>query len=363
MYMAQKNGQAWQSDRNMSFTGEPLKGIKWLSPKPPVVVAGFAWHKKEGLYRRLPLKPKWKINENVDALANNTAGGQLLFRTDSKRLAIRVELTAPAGMYHMPATGQCGFDCYLGAPGKKSFAGTAKFDHTKLSYEHLFYGRESGKMEDITLNFPLYQGVKNILIGVDPKSGLFPPSPYRNGKIVFYGTSITQGGCASRPGMAYTNILSRRFNREFINLGFSGNGRGEPELARLILEIENPACFVLDYEANCFSTELLKRTLPEFISILRSGHPKIPLLVISRIPWQHESATQSRKDFGKRREFERDTVKQLEKAGDRRIYFLDGSNLLGADAHECTVDGAHPTDLGFMRMADRIEPVLKKILL
>ena len=361
--MAGKSKQAWKLDRNMSIIGEPLKGIKWQSPKPPVVVAGFAWFKKEGIFRRLPRRPNWKINENVDSLANSTAGGQLLFRTDSKRLAIRVELTAPAGMYHMPATGQCGFDCYLGAPGKKSFAGTAKFDHTKLSYEHLFYEQAGRNLREITLNFPLYQGVKRVLIGTDPGSRLLSPSPYKNpGKIIFYGTSITQGGCASRPGMAFTNILSRRFNHEIINLGFSGNGRGEPELAKLILEIENPACYILDYEANCFSTELLKKTLPEFIKILRSRNPGIPLLVISRIPWQHESATQNRKDFGERRKFERETVKRLEAAGDKRIYFLDGSNLLGRDSEECTVDGAHPTDLGFMRMADRIEPVLKKIL-
>ena len=361
--MAGKSKQAWKLDRNMSIMGEPLKGIKWQAPQSPVVVAGFAWFKQEGIFRRLPRRPNWKINENVDSLANSTAGGQLLFRSDSKRLAIRVELSGPAGMYHMPATGQCGFDCYLGAPGRKIFSGTARFDHTKISYEHLFYEQAGRNLREITLNFPLYQGVKRVLIGTDPGSRLLPPSPFKSRKkVIFYGTSITQGGCASRPGMAYSNILSRRLNYEFINLGFSGNGRGEPELARLILEIENPACFVLDYEANCFSTELLKKTLPEFIGILRSRHPKVPLLVISRIPWQHESPTQSRKDFGARRKFEKDTVNRLRAGGDRRIYFLDGSELLGPDAHECTVDGAHPTDLGFMRMADRIEPVLRKIL-
>jgi len=355
----------WKVDKHMSFQGEPLKGLQWLDPKKfPAFVFGLPRFEKERLYRRLPLKPAWPIRPEVDVLANCPAGGQLRFQTASSRLAIRVLLSDYAGMHHMPATGQCGFDCYLGASGKQHYFKTTIFDHKKISYEYLFYGLKEKEKKNITINFPLYQGVKEILIGLDKGAKLLSPLPYKNNKkIIFYGTSITQGGCASRPGMAYTNILSRRFNQEFINLGFSGNGRGEPELAKLILEIENPACFVLDYEANSLSTEMLKKTLPEFINILRSKHAKTPILVLSQTPFSYLKIDKKQQaTTSERREFERKTVGSLRKRGDKNIYALDGSKLMGADFEECTVDGAHPTDLGFMRIADNLTPVLRKLI-
>jgi lysophospholipase L1-like esterase len=219
-------------------------------------------------------------------------------------------------------------------------------------------------MRNVTLNFPLSQGVVEVLVGLDEKAEILPPPPYKNDKlVVVYGTSITQGGCACRPGMAYTNILSRRLNVEFINLGFSGSGRGEPEVAQTIAEIPNPACFVLDYEANCVSAELLQKTFPEFIRILRSAHPNVSILAISRIPTASESFNQAaRKTRLERRDFQKRTVDELRAKGDRMISFKDGSDLLGEGFDECTVDGSHPTDLGFLRMADGLTPVLKKIL-
>ena len=162
--------------------------------------------------------------------------------------------------------------------------------------------------------------------------------------------------------MAFTNILSRRFNYEFINLGFSGNGRGEPELAKLILEIDNPGCFILDYEANCGSFEQFEKSLPEFISILRSKYAKIPILVITKVRYATESISDSLSKRLTRLKFQKKLIACLKKKGDKNISLLDASNLLGKDFHECSVDGGHPTDLGFMRMANGIEPVLRKIL-
>ena len=349
-------------DVNMNWQGKVLDGIKWLEPKKnPFVVSGFGWFKKEKLYRRLPVKPKWKIREAVDVLADCTAGGQLCFRTDSKRVAIRVLLSEAEAMYHMPATGRCGFDCYIGAPGQKRYIGTARFDQTKLGYEHCFFETDKNEIKNITLNFPLYQGVKDLLIGIDKGSKVLPPVPYKNKKkVIIYGTSITHGGCASRPGMAYTNVLSRRFNLEFINLGFSGNGTGEPEIAKIISEIEDPACIVLDYEAN--AAKAIFTTLYSFINIIRNRYKNVPILVVSRIRFAQETIGKETEMRIERRDFQRTAVVKLKAGGDKNIYFLDGSTLLGKDYDECTVDGVHPTDLGFMRMADGIGPVLRKIL-
>ncbi len=341
-------------------------GIEWHSPKSaPIRLAGMAWFAQDGLYRRMPSRPKHPLPEGVNSLANHTAGVQAQFRTDSKRVIVKVKLAGPANMYHMPATGQCGFDCYVGTEGASPrYAKTIRYDHTLHAYESALFEMESSEMRNVIVNFPLYQGVEELSIGLDRGAQLLAPPPYATpGRVVCYGTSITHGGCASRPGMAYTNILSRRLDMEFINLGFSGSGRGEPEVAKTIAEIRNVACIVLDYEANSPSLESLMKTLPEFIRILRRSHRATPILVLSRPLFAADlfSAT-SRKSLDERREFQRGTVAQLRKRGDRRIFFMDGADLMGEDFEECTVDGVHPTDLGFMRMANALTPVLKKIL-
>jgi lysophospholipase L1-like esterase len=339
--------------------------LKWHSPKSaPFHLAGFAWFGAEGIYRRLPSKPAYPLPPAVDSLANSTAGGQIRFQTDSTRLSVKVRLRGLANMNHMPATGQCGFDCYLGPQGRQRYCNTTKYDHKQQSYECLLFTLPPSGMRNVTLNFPLYQGVEEVLVGLDEKAAIAPPPPYQSaGKVVVYGTSITQGGCAARAGMAYTNILSRRIPLEFINLGFSGSGRGEPEVAKVIATIANPALFVLDYEANCVSLELLQKTFPEFIRILREAHPKVPILAVTRIRPASECHDEAPlKARLARRDFQKKTVQALQKKGDRLIFFKDGSNMLGEDFDECTVDGSHPTDLGFVRMADALTPVIRKIL-
>jgi lysophospholipase L1-like esterase len=158
-------------------------------------------------------------------------------------------------------------------------------------------------------------------------------------------------------------VLSRYINSEFINLGFSGNGMGEPELAHLIAQIEQPALLVLDFEANVGDPLVYQERLPEFIRIYREYHPEVPILVVSKIRYARERFHTSALQLAdERRRIARDTVEAYRSAGDANIQFFDGSDLLGEDYEECTVDGVHPTDLGFIRMAYGLNPVLKKIL-
>jgi hypothetical protein len=352
-------------DANMRIQQSGDKDVNWYSPlEKPFHIAGFGWLLEERLYRRLPAQPDWKLPEAVDQLANCTAGGQIRFETNAASLTVKVKLSGNANMYHMTATGQCGFDCYMGGPGEQLYYGTTVYDHTQAEYEAVIFKDMARESRIITLNFPLYQGVEEVWIGLEREAQIAPPPAYDNsGKIIVYGTSITQGGCAARPGMAYTNIMSRRINREFLNLGFSGNGKGEPELAHILSDIPDPACLILDYEANCVSTELLQVTLPEFISIYRNKHPLTPILVISRIIYAKDKFhDQMAQDRVERKQFQLRTVEQRRELGDANVYFYDGSQLLGEDAHECTVDGVHPTDLGFLRMANGLAPVLQKIL-
>jgi len=353
-------------DRLMRVGGLRLEGVEWRSPlEPPFRLAGFPWIARDGVYRRMPLKPAHPLPKAVDDLANCTAGGQIAFRTDSGRLAIIVQLAGPSTMDHMPATGQSGFDCYLGSPFRQRYLGTTRMRPGRRRYAHLFFDLPRDEMRAVTLNFPLYQGVKSVLLGLDSGARLLPPPPFEDARpIVIYGTSITQGGCASRPGMAWTNILSRRLNRPVVNLGFSGSGRGEPEVARVIAEIPDPALLVLDYEANAGTLESLRKTFPVFLRILRRAHPRAPILVISRCPFAIENfkpeATRARLAG---RDFERDVIRQLRAKGDRRLFFHDGSTILGADDwEEFAVDGVHPTDFGFHRIANALTPVFQRIL-
>lgn len=264
----------------------------------------------------------------------------------------------------MTATGQCGVDCYLGEPGDQQFWSTARFDHTKDEYEASFYDWGMKKAYSVTLYLPLYQGVEELWIGVDPDAEVHASTlPVSDHPIVLYGTSITQGGCASRPGMAYPNIMSRSIPMTFVNLGFDGNGKGEPEVARVIADIPNPALFVLDYEGNVLDPLRMEETLPLFIQILRERHPSTPILVISKIRYAKERFDEAAMQTANAtKKVQQDIVARLQQEGDTEIHFCDGMVLLGDDYGDCTVDGGHPTDLGFQRMAKSLDPVFRTLM-
>ncbi|MBO9604903.1 MAG: SGNH/GDSL hydrolase family protein [Paenibacillaceae bacterium] len=368
--MEQPTGKVFfdQLDPNMRLPereGTDDGGLRAYSPlQPPFHVAGFGWFAEERVYNRLPLAPRLAVREPVRELAACTAGGQIRFRTDSRRLTIRVRLRGGANMYHMPATGQCGFDCYLESQGSLYYHGTVKYDRMKTAYESVLFALDERELRGVTLHFPLYQAVEEVQLLLEPDAAVLPPAAYAGaGKVIVYGTSITQGGCASRPGMAYTNIMSRRLPYEFVNLGFSGNGRGEPELAGLIADIADPACLVLDYDGNCPDAAHVARTLPAFIALYRRRHSSVPILVVSKVRYAKERWDAAKEaERLKRRDIQRETVERLRREGDGKVVFLDGSDLLGDDYEECTVDGSHPTDLGFLRLADGLTPVVARLL-
>lgn len=351
---------AQKLDSAMSIKkGDTDKNIIWFDVREkPFDLVGFEWIGHDSVFRRLPLHSDWKIPKAVDQLADQTAGGQLRFQTNSRKIVLKVELPERSGMYHMPATGQSGFDLYAKEKGFQRFLKTTRFPHDTIQYRTTFKIRKTNEMQNLTLNFPLYNGVKSLLIGIEKNSILKEPDPFAHpGKIVIYGTSITQGGCVSRPGMAYSNILSRKLDTEFVNLGFSGNGKGEPDLAQIINQISGVNLIILDYEANANKT--IQGTIGPFVDILREKHPKTPILIMSKT--RYASATDGSEAFEllmNNRDFQKKLVANRKDTGDTNIYFLDGSVVLGEDYYECTVDGSHPSDLGSSRIA---EALLKKI--
>ncbi|WNQ09462.1 SGNH/GDSL hydrolase family protein [Paenibacillus aurantius] len=350
-------------DKNMTVTA--LEGEwEWHSPKEkPMAVLGFAWLESEGLYRRLPAHPSETLPPAVDMLADCTAGGQIRFRTNASRIAVRAILGGSPNMYHMPGTGQNGFDVYLGEPGEERYVGTVRFEPHQAAYASLLVdGSPPEGLRTVTINFPLYQSVQEVEVGLSPGAEVAEAVFPQPGRLVFYGTSITQGGCASRPGMSYPQQIGRSLCREVINLGFSGNGKGEPELARIIREIERVDALVLDYESNC-TLEGYLSTLEPFIRLYREKNPLTPILVSTKIRYAKEAIQPSLTELRiRKRDFAREVVERLTAEGDANLYWCDGGNHLGERFDECTVDGVHPTDLGFARMAEGIGQHLAGIL-
>jgi lysophospholipase L1-like esterase len=329
-----------------------LTDLAWHDPAAaPFRLTGFPWYDTARVFRRLPVLPAGVLPEAVDGLAWHSAGGTVAFRTDSPCVAVDVELPAPALMEHMPGTGQSGVDVYLGDPGAMRFSGVSRFGMTADRYTVFLVNGLSAEMRTVTLHLPLYNGVKALRVGLAPGAAVAAPPPFAApGRIVVYGSSITQGGCAARPGIAYPAILARRLNLPFINEGFSGSGRGEASVIDCLAQIPDVAGYVLDFVANCPNVAWYAEALPRAIGQLRAAHPGVPILLLSRIRWGGQRASD---------DLLRDTAAVNAAHTGPGITALDMSDALGDDYDECTVDTVHPTDLGFHRMADAIEPAVR----
>jgi lysophospholipase L1-like esterase len=266
-------------------------------------------------------------------------------------------------MPHMPATGVSGLDLYVKADdGRWRWVGVGQPQESKLNTSTLVAGLPPGR-RDFLLYLPLYNGVASVELGV-PEGRVIEKSPPRRAEsrkpIVFYGTSITQGGCASRPGMAHTAILGRWLDRPVINLGFSGSGRMEPEMATLLAELD-PAVYVLDCLPNMSAAEVATRVDP-FVRTLRKAHPETPIVMAEDRPYTSGTVLPGPRNHNADNHAALKMIyDRLLADGIRGLYYLPGSLQAGDDGED-TVDGAHPTDLGFLRMADGFEPVLSKAL-
>ena len=282
-----------------------------------------------------------------------------LGRSNSTRIAAKWDVLLDRNMNHMTPTGIKGLDLYCLQDGKWMFAGS---------------GRPQGKANEATmvkdmlpeereylLYLSLYDGVTSLSIGVDSLSQISGPAvelPVRKKPVVFYGTSILQGGCASRPGMAHTNILERWLNRECINLGFSGNALLDLEIAHVIAGVD-ASVFVLDFVPNA-SVEQIKERADKFYSIIRSKHPDTPILFVENPVFTHSRFNgTAAKEVKDKNETLHTVFQSLKKRGEKNIYLLSSKDMIGHDG-EATVDGVHFTDLGFMRYAEMLYPVLKK---
>ena len=213
-------------------------------------------------------------------------------------------------------------------------------------------------MRHYALYLPLYSGLSSLLLGIAPDAQMLPGrTPALEKPLVFYGSSITQGGCAATAGACYPALLARRLDAAQINLGFSGNAKGEGPMARYIAGLDM-SVFIFDYDHNAPDAAHLRATHAPFFQIVRQAQPRLPIVMVSRPDFDREPGPAR-----ERRQVILETYLNALAAGDRHVYFVDGEGLFGnRNREECTVDGCHPTNLGFLRMADGIEPVLRRAL-
>lgn len=333
----------------------------WLAvPGPQVEIDGLPWQAENGDdLIRLPRRLKESFRVPVWELAQSPSGGRIRFTTDSTRLSIRLEYPSPPGMRNMHAFGQTGVDLYLDGTYRGTATATAE-SKEGVPVEHVYFENLPRARREITLYLPLYKPVKVLGIGIDKDAHVGKAAPFALPRpAVFYGTSITQGGCASRSGMSYQSMLGRMLNLDFVNLGFSGNGKGEPALARAVAEID-AAIFVLDFSQNNESVESLIEVYDPFIATLREKHPETPILAITPIANASEPLKPGKLEA--MRAHIREVVGRRIGAGDKHLQLMEGTDLLGPDRLDGLVDGVHPNDLGFEWMADGIAARLAKML-
>jgi hypothetical protein len=338
---------------------EPLAARQRIAfPDARLEVCGLPWFSEDKpALRRLPLRLKDRFRPAVWDLAQDPSGGRIRFRTDSTTIGLVAENPHFSNMHHMASVGENGFDLYVG----REYVGSAWPGASGKMAKEWRVGCER-RMRDITLYLPLYKAVTIQELSLDVDAHLEPASPYAVAKpIVYYGSSITQGGCASNPGGSCQAILERKLNADFVNLGFSGNGLGEPALAEAICELD-PSCIVLDFWGNP-SADQYAAALPVFVDILRRKWPRMPILVPSPF---YFSAEQSGGDVAREQSAKRLTAREFvekrRKGGDRGIWFVDGLKMLNREQTAGLVDGVHCNSLGFYFNALGLEPFLRKAL-
>lgn len=332
--------------------------MHWLPfPDEHITVNGLAWWAETRPHLwRLPARLQAEVPPGVWTLAHSPSGGRLRFATDATTLGLRLHFPSLAYMNNMPRVGQLGVDMWVDGEYWRPVYPTDSADLEAICFADLPATRR-----EICLYLGLYGPVEVQAVGLSEGASLLPPAPFaRPRPVVYYGSSITQGGCASRAGMSYQAIVSRELNLDFINLGFSGAGRGEPALARAIAEID-AAAFVMDFCQNCPTLEELAERYSPFLQVIRDHHPKTPLILVTAIFATSEIWGEAARGAGLR-EIIRAAYRERVAAGDKNIWLVEGTDLLGPGDRDGLLDHIHPNDIGFVSMARGLAPVLREAL-
>lgn len=316
-------------------------------------------------FERIPAGVMKDSRESLQWLASTSSGLYVRFHTNSMTIMARWSSKWDTHMNHMADVGCRGVDLYILDDGVWRYVASGRPEEKSPTEQWLIGGLKPVNHE-FMMYLPLYEATTMLEIGVDdnPDTEIGGPlvnSPRIDRQIIMYGTSILQGGCASRPGMAYTNIISRKLDREVVNIGFSGNALLDPEVARFMAGAVDPAIFILDYCPNATADDI-KEKGEAFYRVIRDAHPDVPVVFIDDVEYpacgynEWLTKTVREKNAAQKALFNR-----LRKQGEKNIYHICDEHMIGTD-NEATVDGTHFTDLGMMRYAEFLAPYIEKII-
>ena len=364
-------------DKNFAVQTTNGKTLVYLPPTAQgIEVNGLPFFKEERRLCRLSMASLPEQTVGVQDEAWMHAGVQVRFKTNSRIIGVKYRLRRLPNVARMPMSGSSGFDLYLGQGSAKKFVSVSvgSNEYGPLEFSALLMDISGGvpspevspvyqplpgtDLREVTINFPTYNIVDEVTFGLEPGSEVLPPTPFAIEKpIAFYGSSITQGGCSSRPGNTYIQHLSRWLDAHVINLGFSGCARAEISMNRFLAGLDISA-LVLDYDHNAPNSDYLRETHERLFKTVREAQPELPIVLVSK-----PDTDKNLVDTQKRLDVIETTYQNALKAGDKHVFFVDGRTLFGKkDRDACTVDACHPNDLGFYRMAEAIEPVLRQAL-
>lgn len=304
---------------------------------------------KESPYDRLPISYKERVRKPIWDLSKSSSGLSIRFVTNTSMLKVKWHILNNFEMNHMPDTGIKGIDLYYKQDEKWQYINTGR--PQGLKNEYTLVENMKPELREFKIFLPLYDGIRSIELGIDSSSFIKKPEQNIKKPIIFYGTSITQGGCASRPGMVHTNIIARKLDLDVVNFGFSGNGRMEKPIAELISTVE-PKFYVIECMPNMVSPEnVSKRTMP-LVDTIRKRNPNTPIIFIDLFKSSISILDQKRKTENKALD---DALKiqfdKMSALGYKNIHYIETPKTIDSDK-EGTVDGIHFTDLGFQRYAD-----------
>lgn len=337
-------------------------GMKWIDGKT-LPIEGRAFSDTDHWYDRLPSNVTSNVNGGVRSMKHHTSGMSFRFKTDSKKLAFKwIPYKSGLSMDHMPSTGVSGIDVYRfdTAAGKWRYAATGRIRDAKKGGS-LTIGWTPG--DDCLVNLPLYNGVKSFSLGIEPDATVKAARPHASGiakPVVFYGTSITHGGCASRPGMSFVNIAGRALDVPVVNLGFSGSGVMEFEMSEHLARID-ASCYVLDCIWNMGSVSDRPRrgrnvedNYEPFIRNLRAKRPGVPIVMAEQCDVFNKAPNAKDK-------FVRSLYEKLVAEGWKDLVYLPKDGMYPDDL-EGTVDGCHPNDWGMINLAKAFGGAVRKAL-